>query len=220
MDAGCPVCPQCMPQSCDGNYGFDSDQSPCEGRGFECDECLHGWFCPPRETPAQAAPCGLGWPCYHCSDGWFCVPDESSPDFVISSDANGGVTSRPQEYDDTSQTKRQSTTKGESDYEVNDVRYLGCFQDATSRTLLGGVPVDYLSGRMSTSICVNHCLERGYTFAGTENGHECWCGETIRPDAKRLLDSSCQMPCHGNQGSVCGGNMAISIFADQDEYHV
>lgn len=208
-----------MPQSCDGEYGFDVDQSPCDGRGFECDECLHGWFCPPHETPAQAAPCGLGWPCYHCSDGWFCVPEENdSTDLVRSSNRNNGVANNPAEYDDSNQAKRQDASSRQVEDGVNDYYFLGCFQDAASRTLLGGVPVDYLSGRMLTSVCVNHCLERGYTFAGTENGHECWCGETMRPDAQRLPDSSCQMPCHGNQGSICGGNMAISIFADQDEY--
>lgn len=208
-----------MPQSCDGDLGFDSDGSPCEGRGFECNECLNGWFCPPRETPAQAAPCGLGWPCYHCVDGWFCVPeDDDAPDSVVSSNDDHEDASRPPTYDDFSHFMRQGTSDGERGTETDRYYSLGCYQDSTSRTLLGATPVDYLSGRMSRSICLNHCFERGYTYAGTENGHECWCGETMRPDAKKLPETSCRTPCHGKRGNFCGGNMAISVFAERDDY--
>lgn len=49
-------------------------KGPCPGRGYSCDCCLDGFFCPPKETPARPAPCGYGWPCYDCPGGWFCVP--------------------------------------------------------------------------------------------------------------------------------------------------
>lgn len=101
--------------------------------------------------------------------------------------------------------------------ETKGYNYVGCFQDSVSRTLLGSSAVDYLSGSMSTMICANHCFERGYTFAGTESGNECWCGETIRTDAVRLPESYCQTPCNGKQDSVCGGRWAISIFSDPNE---
>ncbi|KAG5979003.1 hypothetical protein E4U55_005665 [Claviceps digitariae] len=61
--------------------------------------------------------------------------------------------------------------------------YLGCFQDDISRILVGSKPLDYLRGSMTRSMCTNHCQASGYSFAGTENGYECWCGSSIRDDA-------------------------------------
>lgn len=174
---------------------------PCNGRrGFRCDKCLNGWFCPPMETPAQAAPCGLGWPCYHCEGGWFCVDDEDS-EIQIPQSIGGGA-APPAQY---------------SNSDSNKYLYLGCFQGSASWSLAGSVPVDYLSGAMSTMICVNHCFERGYTFGATENGHECWCGESLRGDALQLPEESCTLPCHGHQSNMCGGKGTMSLFADPQE---
>ncbi|KAG6028952.1 hypothetical protein E4U41_000538 [Claviceps citrina] len=53
------------------------EEGPCSKGGYQCEECLNGWFCPPQETPPQAVPCGLGWPCYHCANGYFCSSTSS-----------------------------------------------------------------------------------------------------------------------------------------------
>lgn len=90
--------------------------------------------------------------------------------------------------------------------------YLGCFQDAISRTLLGSKPTDYLQGNMSNSECINHCGSRGYGFAGTEHGQECWCGNSIRDDAVRLPEKNCGTPCQGTSELCCGGDWAISVY--------
>ena len=208
FDASNPACSSTIPND-SLNCGFL--HGPCNGRrGFKCNECLNGWFCPPMETPAQVAPCGLGWPCYHCADGWFCASDE----VLDSQNLQNTIASSPA---DGNTVGGAGTVSQAGAAETNDYLYLGCFQGGASRSLLGSVPVDYLSGTMSTMICVNHCFERGYTFAGTENGHECWCGETLRVDAVKLPESSCQLPCHGHQNSICGGQGAMSLFADPEE---
>lgn len=179
----------------------EAGSGPCNGRrGFRCNECLNGWFCPPMETPAQAAPCGLGWPCYHCNSGWFCTHDEVTDSQVFQAASTDAVT-RGQNFA----------------AEGNRYQYLGCFQGGAFRSLGGSVPVDYLSGAMSTMICVNHCFERGYTFAATENGHECRCGETLGDGLVRRPDTACRLPCHGNRGGVCGGKGTMSLFADLEE---
>ncbi|KAH7001346.1 hypothetical protein EDB80DRAFT_89661 [Ilyonectria destructans] len=101
----CPACPTCIScsQTDNDNQVGKPGLGPCPERGFQCAECLDGWFCPPKETPAQPVPCGLGWPCYHCTSGWFCelvftpeptiTPSEPRPNggIVGSQGANDGL---------------------------------------------------------------------------------------------------------------------------------
>ncbi|KAK4187469.1 hypothetical protein QBC35DRAFT_232960 [Podospora australis] len=79
----CPECPPVIPcpasNTAKNNPNTASTpsngaQGPCPGQGYTCNDCPDGWFCPPIQTPAGAAPCGYGWPCYHCEGGWFCAP--------------------------------------------------------------------------------------------------------------------------------------------------
>ncbi|KOS21655.1 WSC domain-containing protein 2 [Escovopsis weberi] len=210
----CPSCEQCPPSKCStpgpgepgGPTSPDPVAGPCPGRGFKCADCPDGWFCPPQETPAQPAPCGRGWPCYHCSSGWFCDSGSSasSPSPSPASDVPPGVPTRT------------SADVGFATATPNDLApgwsYLGCFQDAISRTVVGGKPIDYLRGDMSKSVCINHCGSRGYRYAGTENGKECWCGDSMRDDAVGLPEAQCVTPCQGLEGT-CGGTWAVAVYA-------
>ncbi|KAL7924078.1 WSC domain-containing protein [Trichoderma austrokoningii] len=207
----CPTCPSCDgPDSLDVHQPPDPSIGPCPGRGFKCDECLDGWFCPPQETPAQVVPCGLGWPCYHCPGGWFCeLTETSSPTPPPGSVASTGSPSTKSAATPTNTSKNEDLPE--------DWSYLGCFQDAISRTLLGAKPVDYLQGDVSSKECVEHCTSGGYRLAGTENGRECWCGTSIRDDAVRLPESQCGKPCQGQATELCGGSWAIDIFISSDE---
>ncbi|KAL7791288.1 WSC domain-containing protein [Trichoderma ceciliae] len=214
----CPPCDRCPPDICSAkgpegpsaHHPPDPSVGPCPGKGFRCDECLDGWFCPPQETPAQVVPCGVGWPCYHCSSGWFCEPKET-PGPTIPPSSAAGSTSR--------ETGKMGTSSGAAPTKIPnpddvpaDWSRLGCFQDAISRTLLGAKPVDYLQGDMSCKACVDHCMSGGYKFAGMENGRECWCGTTIRDDAVRLPESQCGKPYQGHPSETCGGSWAIDVL--------
>lgn len=88
------ACPPCPANSCPGVSTStpvpDPRQGPCPGRGYSCAECLNGWFCPPRETPMQKAPCGYGWPCYHCPGGWYCAPGPTPAASVCPPNGSGG----------------------------------------------------------------------------------------------------------------------------------
>lgn len=220
----CPSCP-----SEDGSRGQISDPSlgPCPGRGFQCAECPEGWFCPPRETPAQAAPCGMGWPCYDCSSGWFCDVNTELTPKPISEPAPAPASSlyptitavnaspSPPVQGSTGEGSVPSipaNSGGESSSLNPDWSSLGCFQDGISRTLLGGRPTDYVRGDVSGNTCVSHCSSKGYSFAGTENGQECWCGRGIRDDAVRLPETYCGIPCQGTREGLCGGSWTISVF--------
>lgn len=191
----------------------------CQGEGYTCKECLNGWFCPPQETPAQVVPCGLGWPCYHCTSGYFCASTQSSP---AASSASCALSSEPssscETTDGDSKTVRASSQLEDVLAPVAGWRYLGCFQDAISRTLIGSKPMDYLRGPMSNLTCINHCFSKGYGFAGTENGHECWCGSRIRDDAVRLPEVSCNVPCDGADNQSCGGGWIVAVFILSADY--
>ncbi|CAM1504712.1 Fc.00g023030.m01.CDS01 [Cosmosporella sp. VM-42] len=90
--------------------------------------------------------------------------------------------------------------------------YLGCFEDAISRTLIGARPQDNMLGVMSNGNCINHCRSRGCPFSGTEDGQECWCGTAIRDDAVRLPQDYCELPCQGSLGTACGGDWAVLVY--------
>ncbi|PKK50231.1 hypothetical protein CI102_3788 [Trichoderma harzianum] len=216
----CPSCDQCAPKICSiqgpegpsAHQPPDPSKGPCPGRGFKCAECLDGWFCPPQETPAQVAPCGVGWPCYHCPEGWFCAstatPIPTPPPSSVAGSPSGIISTGGA----TTPTILPNTGNLPDDW-----TQLGCFQDAISRILLGARPVDYLQGDMSTKECVGHCISSGYKFAGTENGRECWCGTSIRDDAVRLPQSQCGKPCQGQPTEACGGSWAIDVFLCSDK---
>ena len=45
-------------------------------------------------------------------------------------------------------------------------------------------------------------------------GIECYCGDTVRPDAQKAPASDCNAPCRGYSGNeTCGGVWRISVFA-------
>ncbi|KAL6813417.1 WSC domain-containing protein [Trichoderma sp. SZMC 28013] len=219
----CPSCDQCAPKICSvqgpegpsAHQPPDPSKGPCPGKGFKCAECLDGWFCPPQETPAQVAPCGVGWPCYHCSDGWFCDSKETPVPTPLPSSVPG-PSSKGTGITGTSGATTPTILPNTDDL-PGDWSQLGCFQDAISRILLGAKPVDYLQGDMSTKECVDHCISGGYKFAGTENGRECWCGTSIRDDAVRLPQSQCGKPCQGQPTEACGGSWAIDVFLCSDK---
>ncbi|PHH80571.1 hypothetical protein CDD80_830 [Ophiocordyceps camponoti-rufipedis] len=190
--APCPTCPSCEASTTQyGGAAPDATAGPCPGSGFPCSDCLNGWFCPPQQTPAQVAPCGLGWPCFHCKSGWFCISGGAPASSTM---APAGV---------------PTATSGPDD----DWNYLGCFRDAIDRTLAGSRPLDYLRGDVSGARCREHCASRGYAMAGTEAGVECWCGRSIRDDAVRLPERFCDAACRGTEGESCGGSWAISVYA-------
>ncbi|POR36124.1 Xylosyltransferase oxt [Tolypocladium paradoxum] len=220
----CPTCPSCddcpckqcsNPGSNNGNAAGppDAASGPCSGRGFNCSECLNGWFCPPQETRAQVVPCGLGWPCFHCSSGWFCVPEDIPASTPGPPTPTATASSGPQRH----KTAELGNPEATDSSTAPDWGYLGCFQDAINRTLVGSKPLDYLRGDMSNSTCIEHCTSKGYSFAGTEWGKECWCGHSIRDDGVRLPESFCDTPCQGAESSCCGGSWAISVFMCSNE---
>lgn len=56
-------------------------------------------------------------------------------------------------------------------------RAAGCYIDSADRMLRGYLTSS--SSGMTTESCVGTCLERGFKFAATQNGVQCFCGNDI-----------------------------------------
>jgi len=110
--------------------------------------------------------------------------------------------------------------------------YLGCFSDGNGPGQGDGkpraLPVKLWSNVMTNSpeACMTACFNAGYLYAGTEVGHECYCGDAIRSNGgaenrrlvvlpSSLLASpydSCSTPCSGNPVESCGGSWRMSVY--------
>ncbi|KAL7808942.1 WSC domain-containing protein [Trichoderma aethiopicum] len=219
----CPACEECTAKICsvEGPGGTSDDQppeasiGPCPGRGYRCDDCLDGWFCPPQETPAQVVPCGLGWPCFHCSEGWFCTPN-ATPGPTSAPSAAAEPSSKDTGRPGTNSAPAPTALPSDGDLPAG-WNHLGCYQDEISRVLLNIKHISYVQGDMSSKVCVDHCQSGGHEFAGTENGNECWCGTSLRDDAVRIPDSQCDKPCGGQSTENCGGSWTMDVFSCSDE---
>lgn len=180
-----------------GPPGDGSDAGPCPGRGYTCDECGDGWFCPPQQTPALPAPCGYGWPCYHCKGGWFCVPSPGvggGAGIQAYPTANPGIKSPTAQY-------------------TNGYKYAGCYKDNPDRALRDAQLLT-VAGGMTSGQCVNFCNAQGFIVAGTEDSTQCFCGYKLL-DSMILGDKQCNMSCAGDPTNMtmCGGPWALSIWS-------
>lgn len=84
--------------------------------------------------------------------------------------------------------------------------YLGCFKDTSDFDLNG-----YLERSRSNTPqrCVGSCLEKGFRFAGIQYSESCLCGNSY---GKYGTATNCNMKCTGDNGQICGGINANSIY--------
>ncbi|XP_078700188.1 uncharacterized protein LOC144926973 isoform X2 [Branchiostoma floridae x Branchiostoma belcheri] len=86
--------------------------------------------------------------------------------------------------------------------------YQGCYKDGERRRL----PHAFRQrADMTADVCVQHCRQKGYTYAGTQYYKECWCGSEL-PTRGPREDSECATPCGGNQKEMCGGEWRLSVY--------
>ncbi|KAJ3887188.1 WSC domain-containing protein, partial [Lentinula edodes] len=94
-----------------------------------------------------------------------------------------------------------------------------CFIDNTSAgrllTTNSGLP----SSTMTKVVCIEYCVANNWTYAGVEDGGECYCDELFHEDGWQGTDSSeCNMPCNGDPTQTCGGPNRIDVYWDGDFY--
>jgi beta-glucosidase-like glycosyl hydrolase len=85
-----------------------------------------------------------------------------------------------------------------------------CYIDDFDR-VLGPVDVN-AAGPLNNPYCAQLCHNMRAAYAGTENGNQCFCGNTIRKDTKVAPASDCSQPCSGFPNETCGAGWRISIF--------
>ena len=85
----------------------------------------------------------------------------------------------------------------------------GCYSDALEPRSLSFWA--YWGEDITSSGCAKYCDSKGYTFAGTENRGQCFCGnELIKAEAKPSKE--CNLACRGSQAEICGGSARLSVF--------
>lgn len=87
----------------------------------------------------------------------------------------------------------------------------GCYVDPVDPRLF---PFWASIGRkkVSSSKCVGFCDKQGFSFAGTENGGQCFCSKDLPKNAELKDNSECSMPCKGAKAEMCGGRARLSVF--------
>ncbi|GAB1609398.1 xylosyltransferase 2-like [Argonauta hians] len=97
-------------------------------------------------------------------------------------------------------------------YKGNDTgMYLGCFRDSRAKRELGGHHKDFPDTN-SPSVCIAHCLQAGFQYAGVQYTKECWCGDEYGKYGL-LPETQCATPCPHNSTHTCGGFLAMRIFS-------
>ncbi|KAF9450512.1 glycoside hydrolase family 71 protein [Macrolepiota fuliginosa MF-IS2] len=91
---------------------------------------------------------------------------------------------------------------------------LGCYADSASRILKGAM-ISQIG--MTTAMCTGECSSRGYAYAATEYGVECYCGNSIEKTSDgagvSVDESLCGIPCDGNSSEKCGGSWHANVFS-------
>jgi hypothetical protein len=93
---------------------------------------------------------------------------------------------------------------------------MGCYNDSTAaRTLSVVGNIQGGPSNMSVLNCVDACQAGSYTFAGVENGGECYCGNQPDHYGGPSLDSprpGCTTKCAGNSSELCGGSNRMNFY--------
>lgn len=88
-------------------------------------------------------------------------------------------------------------------------KYLGCYADRQARDLPGPA---FQAATLTPAGCQDFCRVKGYSYAGTQYGSQCFCGNTFGQYGS-LPESSCDAGCSGNGNVKCGGTWANSVYS-------
>ena len=61
-------------------------------------------------------------------------------------------------------------------------------------------------------MCVQACSYPGYKYAGVWDADECWCGNDDPPRDKYTLPTKCDMPCTGDNTTMCGAKNLLNLY--------
>eukprot|EP00904_Undaria_pinnatifida_P003700 jgi/Undpi1/13330/HiC_scaffold_8.g02989.m1 len=89
--------------------------------------------------------------------------------------------------------------------------YVGCFMDDDTG-VTRYVGDDHTSDPELTPLsCASFCA--GYKYMGLQFSQECFCGNTyFSAEVDAVPSDACYMPCSGDEGEICGGPWANSVY--------
>jgi len=87
----------------------------------------------------------------------------------------------------------------------------GCLTDnILNRTLPTQVNVPV---GVTAETCTAACQSAGgFTFAGLENGRECWCGNATNPVAQHVSNDDCRAVCVADHTEYCGNANRLALY--------
>ncbi|RPB22743.1 WSC-domain-containing protein [Terfezia boudieri ATCC MYA-4762] len=65
--------------------------------------------------------------------------------------------------------------------------------------------------KITNAGCIKYCQGKGFKYAGTEYGGQCYCGNDISL-GKPMPAADCNMACEGNPKDVCGGPRRLTLW--------
>lgn len=92
---------------------------------------------------------------------------------------------------------------------------VGCYKDLAPNV---DRPLATLASRNDTSQtptnCQAQCLQLGTSYAGVQDGRECWCGNTIQAPMNNtpVAESDCNKHCSGDPTLLCGQGGRIYLY--------
>ncbi|MCJ1431025.1 hypothetical protein MMC27_000375 [Xylographa pallens] len=90
----------------------------------------------------------------------------------------------------------------------------GCYLDNLNPRTLSGITFAWWGEQMTSSGCALYCSDKGFSYAGTENAGQCFCGNEL-VDSQLEPDTDCNVPCEGSATEICGGPAKLSVFTNK-----
>ncbi|XP_065225844.1 uncharacterized protein LOC135849377 isoform X2 [Planococcus citri] len=91
-------------------------------------------------------------------------------------------------------------------------RHIGCYNNVNFKDIKTDLTMQ-LSKSNSNGRCMNLCDQKGFKYAGTQRGSQCFCMNKPPSATFRGDDSKCDdAPCSGEPTSTCGSNDGMKIF--------
>ncbi|ROT36896.1 WSC domain-containing protein [Sodiomyces alkalinus F11] len=68
---------------------------------------------------------------------------------------------------------------------------------------------------MTNEVCAEFCADNGFSYAGTEWFHECYCGNSLAPGGILANEADCNTPCAGDSAQPCGGGNRLTLYFNE-----
>ncbi|KAK4442776.1 hypothetical protein QBC34DRAFT_258262, partial [Podospora aff. communis PSN243] len=109
----------------------------------------------------------------------------------------------------TKTSSRTTTTTSTPAASPTEWEHLGCYVEDPALPLMDRKMEE--GGLVTVKRCQDVCWKEGFGFAGVQEGDECWCG-TYVGGLWAGDQGSCDVPCAGDAGVVCGGRGLLSVY--------